>query len=582
MFCCALVGVPLLAHPFDESANMVIEIVLRHDDRTGEQSMRLDLIFRYDSRLASFMEAGELDKNEDGRITLDERDERFFELADEMTPIFVIQAAGQKARAVPRIEQWRLTDLDKPDDSVYTAAGLDRFNIRIGYFFTYDLLWDSPPGPGTHPVTLTLATRDINVFNPHDSILLYDDRDGTRRLMSGALRHDRTPRPQSYQRASFNWSIPGPSDDPATPQWPRTDPAAEPADPANEEDHGTRRLRELDEELYDDQATDAFIRRAFVALRDNEADLGVWLAVLLTVFLLGAWHAVQPGHGKTLVASYLIGTQGTKTDAVFLGIVVTAAHTSGVFMLMAGAWAASEIWPGVLQNPEQQLAEWITLAVGATIFGLGFTLVMKRAGGKAHAHDIFGRHIDPADDHHHDHEHEHKSPEDSDILEEVEDHTHDHDHPHTHAHDHHHHGHGHHHHGHDHGHGHHHHHELDPSKLSRWEILRLGILGGVIPCPTGFVIGLIAFQQQWYFSGLILVIVFSLGLAVVLAAIGLVLVQSKSYLAARRRESKSRLLTMIESKLPVFGALVITMIGVVMVMFALIRLDLVDPNTFGI
>jgi ABC-type nickel/cobalt efflux system permease component RcnA len=289
------------------------------------------------------------------------------------------------------------------------------------------------------------------------------------------------------------------------------------------------------------------------------------MVVLFGMFVWGASHAVMPGHGKTLVASYLIGTQGTRADALFLGVVVTAAHTSGVLLLMGGAWAASEFWPGVLKNPQQQLAEMITLAVGFTILAMGVVLVLKRTGGGHHEHDIFGRHVHPEDDHPHTHAAHGKSPEDSDILHEVADeHHHDHDHHHGHSHD------------HDHSHG------RDPSKMTRGEILWLGILGGILPCPSAFVLGLIAFQQQLYLQGLIMVIVFSVGLAVVLSAIGLVLVQTKGYLRERGKQHKGRLYRLLETKLPVLAALVIAMIGIVMVVMAAIRLELINPRSFTV
>ncbi len=118
--------------------------------------------------------------------------------------------------------------------------------------------------------------------------------------------------------------------------------------------------------------------------------------------------------------------------------------------------------------------------------------------------------------------------------------------------------------------------------MTRWEILRLGILGGIVPCPSAFVIGLIAFQQQWYFAGLVMIVVFSFGLAAVLATIGLTLVSTKDYLNKRRRETKSWLYRTLEAKLPVFGALVITLIGAAMVMLAAIRLNLIDPSKFSV
>jgi nickel/cobalt transporter (NicO) family protein len=576
----AFAGAPLLAHPFDDRANMQVDIVLQRDAKTGDESIRLDMRFAYDSVFASYNEAADLDKNNDGRITREERDIRFRELADEMVPVTQLRVRGELANIVPRFERWTLRNQADPEQSVHSPEGLERFGLHIQYFFSFDVEPATPWGRGTHNVELVFATQDISILNAYDTVALIDDR-GESRRMDYSISHDRISRrdgPETgrFHRSRFQWTI---GTQMALPEGVEV---TEDDAPADDEEYGRKRLEEMDAE-YDDQSSDALIRRAFNTLRGNETDLGIWAAVLLAMFLLGAWHALQPGHGKALVASYLIGTQGTKSDALFLGVVVTAAHTSGIYLLMGGAWAASEFWPGVLQNPEQQLAEYITIAVGATIMLLGFSLVLKRAGGKPHVHDIFGRHVDPADDHHHHdhhgHEHHHhhhdddeRSPEDSDFLLEVVDgHDHHHDHDHGHHHDHH----------HGHGHHHHHHEELDPSKLTRWEILRLGMLGGIIPCPAGFVIGLIAFQQQWYVGGLLMVTAFSIGLATVLATIGLILVQTKSYLAARRRETKSPRLAALEAKLPVFGAMMITLVGMVILLFALIRIDVIDPTTWG-
>ena len=118
--------------------------------------------------------------------------------------------------------------------------------------------------------------------------------------------------------------------------------------------------------------------------------------------------------------------------------------------------------------------------------------------------------------------------------------------------------------------------------MTRWEILRLGILGGIVPCPSAFVIGLVFFSAKLYFAGLVMVIVFSLGLAAVLSTIGLLMVHSKEYMSRKRKETKSKLYRLLEAKLPVFGALVITLIGTIMVMLAMIRLQLIDVAKFTV
>ena len=76
-------------------------------------------------------------------------------------------------------------------------------------------------------------------------------------------------------------------------------------------------------------------------MRDRLAELiavpnltaGVVLFGLLFAVLLGAAHALSPGHGKTVVGAYLVGARGTARHAAFLGLTVTITHTAGVFAL---------------------------------------------------------------------------------------------------------------------------------------------------------------------------------------------------------------------------------------------------------
>lgn len=570
-----LFGGALWAHPFDDRADMIVELILTRDKAKVEH-ITLTVQYRYEGVFASYNELQSADTNKDQRISVAERDARYRELAGDLIAATRLSMRGEAVKLVPVYEAFEFVNMNNPDDSVHNPGGMQVQDCRIGYFFVFNLEPARSWGAGAHPLELVFANKRIFMPDPADQLRVWDDREGVRRAVYD-LRHEKTPDP--FHKLVFNWDVKTVTAGAVAPDNIQPDPdrpVTKPEPPRT----GKEQLLESDQQRRDTESVDSRIEEAFRALRDNDAGLSVWLGVLLFMLLLGAWHALQPGHGKTLVASYLIGTQGTKTDALFLGVVVTAAHTSGVLLLMGGAWAASEFWPGLLKNPEQQLADWITLAVGATILLMGCGLVLKRAGGGRHEHDIFGRHVHPEDEHRHG-----KSPEDSDILHEV---GHDHSHAHDHHHHHHDHDHGHEHshghtHSHEHGHSHDHsHHHHDPAKMTRFEILRLGILGGIIPCPSAFVIGLIAFQQQWYLSGLIMVIVFSIGLAAVLSAIGLVLVQTKSYLNQRRKETKSRVYRMLERKLPVFGALVIALIGGAMTLLALIRLELIDPASFTV
>ncbi|MCC6465242.1 MAG: hypothetical protein IT463_07890 [Planctomycetes bacterium] len=529
----ALLAGSLAAHPFDDRCDLVCELIVLQDAK-GDDALRLTVQYRYESVFASYNEANlELDDNQDGKVSRDEAIKRFGELASDIAVAVNLRVDGIQRALKPQVEQFALADLKNPDMNLDQPGGMPAKDMRIGYYFLFDVLFEGGLAAGSHRVEFYFGSKRVMLQDPSEQFRAFDDRGERRRAVVG-VKYDRTA--DKYDRITFVWDAKlgtavTPPDKPPTP--PDNSTATPPAAGESE-----RILRETDRErsarTNDPQR---WIEDTMQSLQDASAGAFVWLVVLGAMFAFGGYHAVQPGHGKTLVASYLIGTQGTALDAVFLGIVVTAAHTSGVFLLMGGAWAANEFWPGMFSNARNELAQWISLAVGATILLMGIGLVLKRTGGHGHSHDLFGRH-----GHGHDHDHGH-------------DHGHDHDHAHDHNH--------------------------EPQRLTRAEILRLGILGGIIPCPSAFTIALIAFQWQWYFSGLLMVTVFSLGLAVVLAAIGLVLVKTKSYMN-EKRSNPGKAAAFLAAKLPAFGALVITIIGTVMTLLAMLRLGLLDFATFTV
>src|SRR3984885_5585667 len=67
----------------------------------------------------------------------------------------------------------------------------------------------------------------------------------------------------------------------------------------------------------------------------HRQQLTPWMiaAAIGLAFVLGAAHALTPGHGKTIVAAYLVGSRGTLKHAAFLGAMVTFTHTVSFFLL---------------------------------------------------------------------------------------------------------------------------------------------------------------------------------------------------------------------------------------------------------
>lgn len=123
----------------------------------------------------------------------------------------------------------------------------------------------------------------------------------------------------------------------------------------------------------------------------GDLSLGVILLSLAIAAFWGAAHALTPGHGKAIVAGYLVGTKGRPLDAVLLGGIVTVTHTAGVFALGFVTLLLSQfIVP-------ETLYPWLTLTSGLLVVGVGASVLWKRARARGHHHDHHGHH------HHHEH-----------------------------------------------------------------------------------------------------------------------------------------------------------------------------------
>ena len=261
------------------------------------------------------------------------------------------------------------------------------------------------------------------------------------------------------------------------------------------------------------------------------------IAALVISFVLGGLHALTPGHGKAIVAAYLVGSKGRVIDAVFLGFVVTFTHTFsvialGVVMLVAGSFAPDDVVP------------WLSLFSGILIVGIGawlFTKNMKQYYSGAHSQ---GHGHDHGHSHDHDHDHDHEHP---------HDHDHDHDHDHNHDHDH----------EHSHSHGGHTHSHVPPERTGFWGLLSLGISGGIVPCVDALIGLLFAISLNKLAWGLIILSAFSLGLAAVLVAIGILMVMAKPMIERFTGEG------IWLQRLPIFSAAVVILLGAILVFKAI-------------
>jgi high-affinity nickel-transport protein len=215
-------------------------------------------------------------------------------------------------------------------------------------------------------------------------------------------------------------------------------------------------------------------RSAFTELITTRR-LSLWFLITAAfiAFGLGALHALEPGHGKTIVGAYLVGSRGTARHALLLGLIVTVSHTAGVFALGAiTLYASRYIVP-------EQLYPWLGVFSGLTIAGLGGYMFLRRWSGLDLDHSHTAGQL-----------HGHWFSSSKQTIPSPE-----------------------------------------PARpVSLYQLFALGITGGIIPCPAALVVLLSAFALHRIGLGFFLIIAFSLGLAAVLIGFGMLMVYGRRFL----------------------------------------------------
>ena len=288
--------------------------------------------------------------------------------------------------------------------------------------------------------------------------------------------------------------------------------------------------------------------RAYVGLLDRADVTPLFVAgALLLAVLLGGLHALAPGHGKTLMASYLLGAGGRAREALTIAATVTATHTTGVLVLgavVAGSYATA---------PER-VYPWLSGASGLLALAVGISLLRRVRNGHRHGHG-----------HGHDHDHGpdghlHGS------------HGHDHRHPHDAA-------------GHSHGDA------PAPTAValatrtdtrleaqpapaaaveapSRRSLVALGLAGGMLPSPSALLVLLagIALHRTWL--AIVLVVAYGAGMALTLCGAGLLVLRARGIGSHLPRLAGHRFVRW----LPLVAGMVVTLAGAQLVLRALLAL----------
>jgi ABC-type nickel/cobalt efflux system permease component RcnA len=224
------------------------------------------------------------------------------------------------------------------------------------------------------------------------------------------------------------------------------------------------------------RGVDGPTRRFTALVSRQELSIGFGLVALGLAVVLGAVHAFAPGHGKTIMAAYLVGQRrGSVRQAGLIGLTVTATHTAGVLILGVVLSASTDLAP-------ETLYPWLGTASGLLLAGIGVGLLSRAVRRRPLL-------VSAGSDSHHDH------------------------------------GHGHHAHGHP--------HDDDHGDVEWRTLVPMGLAGGLVPSPSALVVllGAIALGRAWF--GVLLVVAYGLGMAATLTAAGLLLVRARGAVESR-------------------------------------------------
>lgn len=217
-----------------------------------------------------------------------------------------------------------------------------------------------------------------------------------------------------------------------------------------------------------------------------------WLFIPSAI-LLGALHGLEPGHSKTMMAAFIVAIRGTVWQAALLGLTATVSHTLVVWGIGLGGMY---LWQGVAaeeMEPYFQLASGVLIVlIAAWMFWR--TWREQHAAGHGHPHHSH----DHGHGHGHDHTHDHHAPTGIDVS----DGAHEDAHQRAHAND--------------------IRRRFSDRKVTNWQIALFGLTGGLIPCPAAITVLLLCLQLKEFTLGAVLVLCFSVGLAITLVTVGVV------------------------------------------------------------
>jgi nickel/cobalt exporter len=249
-----------------------------------------------------------------------------------------------------------------------------------------------------------------------------------------------------------------------------------------------------------------------------------------TAILLGALHGLEPGHSKTMMAAFIVAIRGTVKQAVLLGLAATLSHTVVVWLVAMFGMYLGENLDADTTEPYFQLAS------AAIIIIIALWMLWRTWRGEqtwqfeeASAHQLHNHHHD----HEHVHSHDHIKPAGLELsMEGYQD-------------------------AHERAHAQDIRTRFSNGNVSTGQIILFGLTGGLIPCPAAITVLLLCLQVKEVTLGAVLVLCFSIGLAITLVSVG-----AAAAIGARQASNRWPWLSTLARRAPYFSSILIIGVGI--------------------
>ncbi len=266
----------------------------------------------------------------------------------------------------------------------------------------------------------------------------------------------------------------------------------------------------------------------------------LWVFIPTAIFL-GALHGLEPGHSKTMMASFIIAVKGTVGQAALLGLCAALSHSLIVWGLAAAALAFGN------ELIAEQAEPYFMLLSAVVVMGVAFWMFARTRrevmAAQAHQH---GAHDDHAHGHHHhhhdDHHHAHVAGlEGDDAYQDAHERAHAEDIK----------------------------RRFVGQKVTTGQIAMFGLTGGLVPCPASVTILMICLHLKRFTLGAAMVASFSLGLAISLVSVGVIAAWGARHVGERLGSGRW---SDLARKLPYFSSGLMALVGALMGIQGLIQI----------